>query len=344
MRTQADDNCMQSIQQLLVKATSNVVKLVDKNGDKLDSEDMNLVSNAIALLGHTNKLINTRRKELHKSDLDPKYHHLASSSLPFTDLLYGNDTDVNKNVKEINDLNKIGRNLGRGYGRGAYRGGFRSRRPHPYRRGGFRGRGFQNRAETAGGAAVAKKRQDGAQEISQVSGFEAGRLRHYIENWRKITSDETVLDIVEHCHIKFLENVNPIRNYSFSSRFTPEEDLIVDREIQKLIEMKVLKEVEHHPEEFLSPIFIVPKKNGEYRIILNLKGLNEYIEYHHFKMDTLESVLKLVKPGCYFASVDLRHAYYSVSLAPEHRIKLRFEKSGKIYQYEVLPNGIFLCA
>lgn len=104
--------------------------------------------------------------------------------------------------------------------------------------------------------------------------------------------------------------------------------------------MKVIAEVEHHPNEFISPIFIVPKKNGEYRMILNLKDLNQYIEYHHFKMDTFESVLKLVKQGSYFASVDLRHAYYSVPIASEDRVKLRFQKSGKVYQYEVLPNGI----
>ena len=104
--------------------------------------------------------------------------------------------------------------------------------------------------------------------------------------------------------------------------------------------MEVISVVDHHPEEFISPIFIVPKKDGEYRMILNLKDLNEYIEYHHFKMDTFESVIKLVKPNCFFASVDLRHAYYSVPIAPEHRIKLRFIKSGVVYQYECLPNGV----
>lgn len=39
---------------------------------------------------------------MHKSDLDPKYHYLASSTLPFTDHLYGEDCDVNKKVREIN--------------------------------------------------------------------------------------------------------------------------------------------------------------------------------------------------------------------------------------------------
>ena len=104
--------------------------------------------------------------------------------------------------------------------------------------------------------------------------------------------------------------------------------------------MKVIIEVEHESDEFISPIFVVPKKNGEYRMILNLKKLNENIVYHHFKMDTFESSLKLIKPGCFMASVDLRHAYYSIPIAKEHQVKLRFEKSGKVYQFVCLPNGI----
>lgn len=119
------------------------------------------------------------------------------------------------------------------------------------------------------------------------------------------------------------------------------EDKVVDEEIKKLLEMQVIRVVDHHPEEFISPIFVVPKKNpGEYRMILNLKKLNESIPYCHFKMDTFESVLKLVKPDCYMASIDLRHAYYSVFIAEEDQVKLRFEKSNVIYQYQCLPNGI----
>ena len=57
-------------------------------------------------------------------------------------------------------------------------------------------------------------------------------------------------------------------------------------------------------------------------------------------MDSLESALKLVKPNCFMASVDIRHAYYSVPMAPEHRKYLRFLWKGKVYEYSCLPNGI----
>ena len=165
-------------------------------------------------------------------------------------------------------------------------------------------------------------------------------MKHYIENWRKITSDPVILDIVQHCHIEFSPGCDPERSFCFRQNFAANESEIIDNEIKKLLELKVLEEVEHTKGEYLSPIFIVPKKDGEYRMILNLKELNENIVYHHFKMETFESALKLVKKNCFFASADLRHAYYSVPLANEIRKKFRFQKSGKVYQYTCLPNGV----
>ncbi|MEW8548334.1 MAG: reverse transcriptase domain-containing protein [Candidatus Thiodiazotropha sp.] len=170
--------------------------------------------------------------------------------------------------------------------------------------------------------------------------FEAGRLRYFADNWKKITSDDAVLDIVQHCHIQLKEGFNPINTTIPHRSFSVQEEQIIQDEIQKLLEMKVLIEVEHCPEEFLSPIFVVPKKDGEYRMILNLKNFNENIDYHHFKMDTFESALKLIKPNCFMASVDLRHAYYSIFISEEEQVKLRFVFKGKVFQYVSLANGI----
>ena len=82
---------------------------------------------------------------------------------------------------------------------------------------------------------------------------------------------------------------------------------------------RIIDEVKFSENQFLSNVFTVPKKDGEYRMILNLKDLNEKIVYHHFKMDTFEIALKLIKPSSYMASIDIRHAYYSVPIAVEHR-------------------------
>ena len=136
VQTQTQDSKLKKIQHMVVNAASNVTKLLDKCGDNLDSQDIEWGTNALALMGQANKSINNKRKEMHKYDLDAKYQYLTSSSLPYTDNLYGDDCDVNKNVREINDMNRIGRNVGRGH---QSRGSFRGRQMFGNHRG--RGRG-----------------------------------------------------------------------------------------------------------------------------------------------------------------------------------------------------------
>ena len=174
------------------------------------------------------------------------------------------------------------------------------------------------------------------------SDFKAGRLRNFVSEWQKITSDKNILNIVSHCKIEFKDNVLPIQNSDSikNIKFNKTEYNIIENEIAKLLDMGVIEEVNSEQGEFISSIFVRPKKNGEYRMILNLKQLNEYVEYHHFKMDTFETALNLIKPNIYMASVDLRHAYYSVSIDENYRKYLRFFWDNKIYQYSCLPNGI----
>ena len=68
----------------------------------------------------------------------------------------------------------------------------------------------------------------------------------------------------------------------------------------------------HEDGEVLSSVFLRAKSDGTYRLILNLSKLNEHLEKIHFKMETLKSVVTLVKKDCYFAKIDLKDAYYSV--------------------------------
>lgn len=57
-------------------------------------------------------------------------------------------------------------------------------------------------------------------------------------------------------------------------------------EIKKLLEKGVIVPTVHEPGEYISPIFSRAKRDGSSRLILNLKSLNKYVEYHHFKMDS----------------------------------------------------------
>ena len=74
---------------------------------------------------------------------------------------------------------------------------------------------------------------------------------------------------------------------------------------------------------------------------IGLKTFNEFVEYHHFKMNTLDSAIRMIKPACYMASIDLKDEYCTVAVA-EHKEKKNFKFlfDGKLYQYTCLPNTL----
>ena len=45
-------------------------------------------------------------------------------------------------------------------------------------------------------------------------------------------------------------------------------------------------------------------------MILNLKRLGKFVDYKHFKMESLKNVLELIRPGVYVASIDLKDGFY----------------------------------
>ena len=131
--------------------------------------------------------------------------------------------------------------------------------------------------------------------------------------------------------------VKPLFHYK---RNLSEEESI-NTEILKLVSKNVIEPcLTHEKGEFLSNIFTRPKKTGGLRLILDLSELNKHLLVQHFKMDNIHTAALLLSQGCYLASVDLRDAYYSISINPQFRKYLRFMWRGNLWQFKSLPNGM----
>ena len=166
--------------------------------------------------------------------------------------------------------------------------------------------------------------------IGQSRPFNAGRIQEIFANWQKNTSDSTVLDMVKGCTLEFAtypHHTYQPKEIHFSSR----ECLAIKIELQRLLDKGIIIPSEHETCQFISTIFVRPKADGSFRLIHNLKRLNEHIVYHHFKMESLKSVIQLMEKDCFMASVDLRDACYSVPMSIHAQKYLKFTWGGKLY-------------
>ena len=176
----------------------------------------------------------------------------------------------------------------------------------------------------------------------QIHHFKGGRLAHFLHEWEKITSDREILDIVKGQHIEF--ETEPFQKYMRSqSNYSDAEQSVIRSEITKLLSKSVIVCTQHEPGEFISPVFIRRKKDGANRMILNLKDLNQHVQYYHFKMETLIDAIRLMTPNCFMGSVDLKDAYYSVPIAKTHQKFLKFKWDNSLYAFTCFPNGLASC-
>ena len=144
--------------------------------------------------------------------------------------------------------------------------------------------------------------------------FFGGCIRHCLCVWKTITSDPWVLEHIQGVYPNLI--MKPIQfSYQKEIKWSESELVSIDEEVRSLLDKDVVHKVKFEcSDQFISNIFLRKKANGSNRVILNLKHFNDFVVHTHFKMDTLKDAIFLVKRGCFFSTIDLQDAYYSVPL------------------------------
>ena len=92
--------------------------------------------------------------------------------------------------------------------------------------------------------------------------------------------------------------------------------------------------------QFIGHIFLRPKKDGGMRPVFNMKALNQFIQYKHFKMENLAMLKTLLQKQDYMIKVDLKDAYFCIPICRKDQQYLRFQWRNKLYQFSCLPFGL----
>lgn len=89
-----------------------------------------------------------------------------------------------------------------------------------------------------------------------------------------------------------------------------------------------------------SIFFTVPKRNGDFRSVLDLKYVNKYTHLHHFHMESLRSITEAFQLREFLTSLDLTEAYLHIPMHPSHHRFLHFCISKQHLQFKALPFGL----
>ena len=177
---------------------------------------------------------------------------------------------------------------------------------------------------------------------ARALGTEAGgRLRYFLPRWEEITGDAFVLSIVRGG--LFIDLEQPLPHGAIRRASPPLAPLFrehISAEISSLLEKGAIERVRDHPHLCLSPIFVVPKRSGKFRMILNMKRINNFIPKEKFRMETLASILPALRPSDLAVSLDLKDAYFHIPIHPDSRDLLGFSFGGQSFRYRAMPFGL----
>ena len=174
-----------------------------------------------------------------------------------------------------------------------------------------------------------------------VDGFQVGaRLADFAPHWRSLLGNCRATGIVEDgVGIAFQQRPQLThQSISFRTRNSRQD---LQQTVDALLMKGAIERVTNARSlGFYSRLFLVPKKTGDLRPVIDLSTLNRHMVVPHFKMETQGSVRSAIRSQEWAVSIDIRDAYLHVPMHQAVRKYLRFVVNKKVYQFTCLPFGL----
>ena len=89
-----------------------------------------------------------------------------------------------------------------------------------------------------------------------------------------------------------------------------------------------------------APVLFVKKKNGELRLCVDYRALNEITIKNRYPLPRIDEMMDRLAKAHFFSSIDLKSGYYQVRVVERDRCKTAFRTRYGHYEFCVMPFGL----
>ena len=132
-----------------------------------------------------------------------------------------------------------------------------------------------------------------------------------------------------------LNSEQPVYRHPY--RLSHSEQEIVKSKVSELLNAGIVQESES---SFASPVILVKKKNGDYRLCIDYRALNAITIKDRYPLPNIDDQVSKLAGKKLFTSLDLAQGYHQVKIQPEDRHKTAFITPQGHYEYNRVPFGL----
>ena len=141
----------------------------------------------------------------------------------------------------------------------------------------------------------------------------------------------------KHSVVAYVETNTEVPVWSRSRRLAPGKFEALKREIKQLVTQGIL--AESHS-SWASPIVMVKKPSGEYRLCADFVALNKILKVPRYAIPNINDFSAMAHGCSWFSSIDIKDAYYHIPVHPADSHQLTITTPIENFKYLFLPMGL----
>lgn len=170
----------------------------------------------------------------------------------------------------------------------------------------------------------------------------ADRVTKNVNAWKRINAPAQVISWIEFgVPLLFKANIDSVSCQANNHFMSSEQKTFVREELCRLESVGAIERCKNKP-KCVSPLSCVKKKQGTWRLITDLRSVNQGLKSAHFKNDDIRTVMQLLKENDQLITVDIKDGYHHLKVRSADRDYLGISFDGKFYRWCVLPFGLSL--
>lgn len=175
-------------------------------------------------------------------------------------------------------------------------------------------------------------------ELNAEEEVRNNEVEKLIEEYQCIFQEPTTLPPfrVNHNHkITLLEGSNPVNQKPY--RYAVYQKDEIDKTVKELLTAGT---IQPSSSPYASPVVLVKKKDGTWRVCVDYRKLNGMTIKDRFSIPLIEDLMDELGGSCVYSKIDLRAGYHQVRMATEDIHKTAFRTHNGHYEY-LLGNAVW---